>query len=107
MRVELFYWEECPSHAQALVRLREVLSEEGIGSKVEVIRVDTEDQAQRLRFPGSPTIRFDGVDIAAPVDESYGLSCRVYLTDDGRVTPLPSKEMIRRALRNAVRTREV
>lgn len=107
MRVEFLYWEDCPSYAQALVRLREILSEEGVTSGVEVIRVDTEDQAQQLRFPGSPTIRFDGVDIAPPVDETYGLSCRVYLTDDGRVTPLPSKEMVRRALRSAVRTQEV
>jgi hypothetical protein len=107
MRVEFLYWEECPSYAEALVRLREVLSEEGVNSQVEVIRVDTEDQAHQLRFPGSPTIRFDGVDMAPPVEQSHGLSCRVYLTDDGRVTPLPSKEMIRRALRSAVRTQEV
>lgn len=107
MRVEFLYWEECPSYAEALVRLREVLSEEGVNSQVEVIRVDTEDQAQRLRFPGSPTIRFDGVDMAPPAEEGHGLSCRVYLTDDGRVTPLPSKEMIRRALRSAVLTQEV
>ena len=106
MRVEFLYWEDCPSYARALLRLREVLSEEGINSEVEVIRVDTEDQAQRLRFPGSPTIRFEGADIA-PADESYGLTCRVYLTDDRRVTPLPGKEMIRRALRSAVRTQEV
>jgi len=107
MRVEFLYWEDCPSYAQALLRLREVVAEEGVNSEVEVIRVDTEDQAQQLRFLGSPTIRFDDVDMAPPVDQSYGLSCRVYLTDDGRVTPLPSKEMIRRALRSAVRTQEV
>jgi hypothetical protein len=107
MRVEFLYWEECPSYTQALLRLREVLSEEGLTSDVEVIRVDDEAQAQHLRFPGSPTIRLDGVDIAPPVEEAHGLSCRVYLTDDGRVTPLPSKEMIRRALRSAVRTQEV
>lgn len=107
MRVEFLYWEECPSHTEALRRLREVLSEEGVKDKIELIQVDTEDKAQRLRFPGSPTIRFDGVDMTPPVEESHGLSCRVYLTDDGRVTPLPTTDMIRRALRSAVRIQEV
>ncbi|HXF82536.1 MAG TPA: hypothetical protein VNN19_07280 [bacterium] len=99
MRIEFLYWEECPSHEQALARLREVLAEEGIRAPIEIVRVDTEEEARRLRFPGSPTIRVDGTDIAPPPDQPTGLSCRVYLTEDGRVTPLPTKAMIRRALR--------
>ena len=107
MRVEFLYWEDCPSHPQALERLREVLAEEGVKAEIEVIHVGTDEEAQRRRFPGSPTIRFNGVDVTQPVDQSIGLSCRVYLTDDGRVTPLPSKEQIQRALRSAVRIQEV
>lgn len=101
MRIEFLYWEECPSHGEALTRLRQVLAEAGVRDPVQVIRVDTEDQAQRFGFPGSPTIRFDGADIAPPVEPAVGLTCRVYLTDDGRVTPLPTEEMIRRALSTA------
>jgi hypothetical protein len=102
MRIEFLYWEECPSHEQALARLREVLAEEGIRAPIEVLRVDTDEEARRLRFPGSPTIRVDGADIAPPPDLPAGLSCRVYHTEDGRVTPLPTKAMIRRALRAAL-----
>lgn len=107
MRVEFLYWEDCPSHPQALERLRDVMAEEGVTADIEVIHVGTDDDAQRLRFPGSPTIRFNGVDVVQPVDQSFGLTCRIYFTDDARVTPLPGKEQIRRALRRAVRTQEV
>ncbi|MDR5703983.1 MAG: DUF2703 domain-containing protein [Armatimonadota bacterium] len=103
MRVEFLYWEECPSHEEALARLKAVLAEEGCEATVEVIRVETEEQAEALRFPGSPTIRFDGKDIV-PVPEGtrFSLTCRVYHLEDGRVSPLPSKEMIRRAFKEAL-----
>lgn len=102
MRIEFLYWDECPSHDQALARLREVLAEEGIREKVHLVRVDTDEQARALAFPGSPTIRIDGADIVPPSELPLGLACRVYFTDDGRVIPLPTNAIIRRALRTAV-----
>lgn len=102
MRIEFLYWEECPSHERALARLREVLAEEEVRAPVDVVRVDTDEQARTLRFPGSPTIRIDGADIMLPADLPAGLTCRVYYTDGGRATPLPTKDQIRRALRAAV-----
>jgi len=94
------YYEECPSYDAALKRLREVMAEEGIpGGEVEVIKVKTEEQARGVRFVGSPTIRVDGQDIDPPRDSRYVLTCRAYRLADGRISPLPSKETIRRALR--------
>jgi hypothetical protein len=98
VRVSFLYYEECPSHEVALERLREVMAEEGISGEVEVIKVETEEQARKLRFVGSPTIRVDGQDIDPPSDSRYALTCRIYRLADGRISPLPSKEMIRRAL---------
>ena len=63
MRVSFLYYEECPSHDLALERLREVMAEEGIPGEVEVLKVETDEQARELRFVGSPTIRVDGKDI--------------------------------------------
>ena len=102
MRIQLLYCEECPSHEQALARLRQILAEEGIETEVEVIRVETEEQARRLRFVGSPTILINGRDIdPPPPDAFYALTCRAYRWEDGRISPLPSPEMIRNALRAA------
>jgi hypothetical protein len=100
MRVSFLYYEECPSHDLALERLREVMAEEGISREVEVFKVETEDQARELRFVGSPTIRVDGQDIDPPIDSRYGLTCRAYRLEDDRISPLPSKDMIRHALRS-------
>jgi hypothetical protein len=100
MQVSFLYWEECPSHELALERLREVMAEEGVPGEVEVVKVETEDQARELRFVGSPTIRVDGQDIDPPSDSRYALTCRAYRLADGRISPLPSKDMIRRPLRS-------
>ena len=105
MHVSFLYYEECPSHDLALERLREVMAEEGIPSEVEVFKVETEEQARELRFVGSPTIRIDERDIDPPTDPRYALTCRVYRLEENRISPLPSKDMIRRALRAPARNR--
>jgi hypothetical protein len=105
LRVSFLYYEECPSHDLALERLREVMAEEGIPDEVGVIKVETEEQAHELRFVGSPTIRVYGQDIDPPSDSHYALTCRPYCLEDGRISPLPSKDMIRRALRAPARNR--
>jgi hypothetical protein len=105
MRVSFLYYEECPSYDLALERLREVMAEEGISREVEVIKVETEDQARELHFVGSPTIRVDRKDIDPPGDSRYVLTCRAYRLEDGRISPLPSKDMIRRALRSVAKSR--
>lgn len=102
MRIDFLYWEDCPSHDEALQRLRAVLTEDEIAAEVQVTHVDTEELARALRFPGSPTIRVDGRDIQPETVAADGrLTCRLYRLDDGRPSPLPSAEMIRRAVRAA------
>lgn len=98
MEIKFLYFEECPSHEDGLARLKEVMAEEGIDHAIEIIRVETEAQAEALRFTGSPTILVNGEDIV-PIaqDACYYLTCRVYWLDNGRASPLPSKDMIRRA----------
>jgi hypothetical protein len=99
MKVEFLFWKGCPSHDEALERLRRVMAEEGIGGPVEVIEIKTEAQAEAARFVGSPTIRIDAEDIDPPGEEAiYGLTCRAYRHEDGRITPLPTHHLIRRAV---------
>ena len=70
---------------------------------IEVSEVTVEDEAERLRFPGSPTIRVDGTDVdpGETDQQPFGLTCRVYRRADGRVSPLPDPEKIRTALLQA------
>ena len=99
LRVTFQYIDDCPSHEQALARLRKVLDEEGVSAKIDVIKIESEEQAKRLRFVGSPTILVNDFDIDPQPIDQYGLACRAYHLEDGRISPLPSEEMIRRAIR--------
>lgn len=80
MRVELLYFDGCPSWTTAERRLRQVADRHGL--QVTRRRVDTPEEAEQLRFRGSPTILLDGRDPFAE-DEPYGLACRIYQTPDG------------------------
>jgi hypothetical protein len=102
MRVELLFWDGCPSHPKALAELRAAMADAGLDpSNVAVREVRTQDDADRERFVGSPTIRIDGVDLQPPRDEPFGLTCRVYYRRDGRVSPTPDPADLRDALRAA------
>jgi hypothetical protein len=102
MRVELLWWEGCPSHPETLDDLKRMLREEGIDAEVERVEIESDEQARRERFPGSPTIRIDGED-ALPLEpgEPFSLTCRVYRLRDGRFSATPDPEDIRAALRRA------
>ncbi len=97
MEVELLFWAGCPSHPAALAELRAAL---GGAVPVVVREIATEEQAVAERFPGSPTIRVDGVDLF-PVDDPPSLSCRVYRLADGRFSPTPDPGLLREALARA------
>lgn len=102
MRVELLFWAGCPSHERALRELREVLAQEGADARaLEMREVRTEGDAAGEGFIGSPTIRIDGVDVQPPAGEPFGLTCRVYLRRDGRISPTPDPQDLREALRSA------
>jgi ubiquinone/menaquinone biosynthesis C-methylase UbiE len=101
MTVELLYWDGCPSHPEALAQLRRILEEEGVAASVDLLEVETDEQAEQQRFIGSPTIRIDGEDVIPAREEAFSLSCRVYRTRDGQISPLPDPEDVRAAIRRA------
>ena len=101
MRVELLYWDGDPSYMQARQNLVEVLTEDAFETPIQMIAVDSEEDAAFLGFIGSPTIRIDGVDVF-PERESPGLRRRLYPADDGDGrTPVPGKRLIRAAVERA------
>jgi hypothetical protein len=107
MRVELLWWDGCPSHPEAHAELRDVLRSEGLDPDlVERREIKTDEQAVRERFPGSPTILIDGEDVWPPPDsEPFSLTCRVYRLRDGRYSATPDPDDVRDAVRRAKETR--
>ena len=99
MDIEFLYWEGCPSYPEARQLLGEVLAERGVDVEIEVREVTSQDEAEALGFPGSPTIRVDGSDVD-PVGASArpALMCRIYRKPDGGVSPVPTREQLEAAL---------
>lgn len=95
MNIELLWFEDCPNHQATLALLRDVLRERGLDETVERIEVPDLATGERTRFPGSPTILIDGVDIDPTYEDTgdYTPCCRVYATDRG-LTGVPERRWI-------------
>ena len=66
--------------------------------RVDLLAVNTYEDAERLKFPGSPTIRADGEDLfPVPERSEWALGCRMYLAPEG-LKGHPSAEMVGEAL---------
>jgi hypothetical protein len=102
-KVELLWWQGCPSWERALAILREEMSAVGLDpASVEVREVRTDEDAGSEGFVGSPTIRISGRDVQPTDGEPIGLTCRVYRLRDGRISPLPDRADLRETLANAI-----
>lgn len=103
MRVEVLYVPGCPHHDLSIRKLKSVLAQEKVASTIVEIEVADRSKAESLGFPGSPTIRINGMDIepsmTTPVAD--GLSCRTYVAGE-RLVGVPPADMIRRAIRTAL-----
>ena len=100
MDIELLYFDGCPNWELARDRLAEALAATGnAGTPIRLRRIETPEAADRAAFPGSPSIRIDGIDPFDPT-EGVGLTCRVYRTADG-LEGAPSPADLILALRQA------
>lgn len=98
MKIELFYFDDCPSCQNAPALLEQVLAEEGIDATIEMIRVMDDADAVSKQFVGSPTLRVSGADLFPDqMSGVYAMQCRVYRTPQG-CKGIPTKEMLRGAL---------
>jgi hypothetical protein len=103
MKVELLWWDGCPSWPEALEELKSTMSQLGIDPEsVELREVTSDEEAERERFAGSPTIRVDGRDAVPANGEPIGLACRVYRLRDGRPSPTPDPADVRAALERSI-----
>jgi len=95
MIVEILYTRACPHHAPTVALVRQLARDLGVDAEIREVEVRGPDDAQQLRFLGSPSVRVDGRDIEPERRKhtSYGLSCRLY----GR-SGTPPAELIATAL---------
>ena len=97
MKIELLYFDGCPSWQTGLQNLKSALQLEGIEAEVNLINVQDEADAIRLEFLGSPSFRVNNVELWTEARETFALSCRVYPTPEG-IKGWPTVEMLREKL---------
>jgi hypothetical protein len=98
MKIEILHFDGCPTYRPTENTLRQVLAEEGVEAEVELVVVNSDEEARRLRFPGSPSIRVDGRDLfPTPEREDWRLVCRVYATPEGLMGS-PTAHMLKAAI---------
>ena len=101
MKIQLLYFDGCPSWETGLKNLQAALKDENLSASIEMVNVTDDDEATRLKFLGSPHFRVDGEDLWHEERETYSLSCRVYPTPEG-IKGFPTVQMLREKLRTAV-----
>jgi hypothetical protein len=100
--IEVLYVKDCPHYRETLAMVERVRAEVASDAELRTTVVVDQAAAVQARFPGSPTVRVDGDDVAPgsePVTE-YLLGCRLYRLEH-RFAGQPEERWVREALRRA------
>lgn len=97
MHIQLLYFDGCPSWQGGLKNLKQAFKELNLSEDlIEMVNVKTDEEAQKYKFIGSPTIRIDSEDID-PIAQGQTISrqgCRIYKTPEG-IKGEPTVQMIK------------
>ena len=99
MRIEVLYFDGCPSWQQAVENIEAALEAEGLAAEVELVKIEDAAAAQEQRFLGSPSFRVGGRDLWPDERSEFALDCRIYATPEG-MKGWPTVAMLRERLRN-------
>ena len=100
LHISFLYFEDCPSHDWRWNACTKSWLRKASTPRSRSCRSRPTRQAAQWHFVGSPTILVEGRDIDPPPPSAqFGLTCRAYRREDGRISPLPPPELIRRGLR--------
>ncbi len=91
MNIELLYIKDCLNFKKARRLIHDTAKSLGLNIPLRKIEIKEEDDSKKYSFPGSPTIRINGVDIEPETANTIGLTCRIYSNGTG----LPDREILR------------
>jgi hypothetical protein len=96
VKLEVLYFDGCPSHEALMPRLRMLMAQAGVDAPLELKHVESDEAAERERFLGSPTLRVDGEDVDPSAGErtDFGLKCRLCPSADGLRGTVPDEFVV-------------
>ncbi len=100
VEIGILFIEGCPSVLTIAKHIKEIITEEAVNTEISLILIETPEDARRLHFTGSPTVRINGKDVETNYldNKDYGIQSRQYYIN-GRKHDCPSKGMIKDAVK--------
>ena len=100
VNIGILFIEGCPGLLSITDNIRDIIDEETVDADITLMLIETLEDAKRLQFTGSPTVRINGRDIDSNMKtiKDYGLKSRHYYVN-GKKLDYPSKSMIRDAIK--------
>ncbi len=90
INLEVQHFEGCPNSSEMIIRVKEAIKEFPGQIDYKEILVETPEEAERVKFRGSPTVLINGIDLENMAEPKAGnLACRYYKNG------LPSAEQIK------------
>ena len=93
IKIDIQYFNGCPNSSEMIHRVNEAIKGSEDIIEYNVVLVESNELAEKLKFRGSPTVLINGEDIEGrEAPESSSLNCRIY--ENG----LPEVEEIRKII---------
>ena len=102
VKIDILFIKGCPGYLLTKKYIEEIVFDEAVDAKVSLIQIDNDEDAGKLHFIGSPTVRVEGKDIDEDFKDNkdYGVKSRLYHIE-GNPFDHPSKNMLRDAIKKA------
>lgn len=100
--IQFLYFADCPGWRNAWKNLHIALDRLGWKIEPERILIENDQQAEKNSFLGSPSIKYNGVDLWQETRGEYHMGCRLYRTPEG-LKSAPTVEMLMGRLRERIK----
>jgi len=98
VKIEVQHFEGCPNTEEMIARVKEAMEEFNDRIEYNEILVETQEEAERVKFRGSPTALINGIDLEnMPEPIEANLACRYY--KNGLPSIIQIKEFITEQLK--------
>lgn len=100
INIQILYFPDCPIYKELENLVKETVQELGIDVNLELVNIQTKEDAEKYHFTGSPGLRINGEDIDPLTKDAPVVlkSCKIYRTEEG-MKMIPTKKMIQEVLR--------
>lgn len=101
-QIQILYFPNCPIYRELEKLVRETTKELKIEADLQLVHIQTREDAEKYHFTGSPGLLINGKDID-PLTKDAPIvlkSCKIYRTEEG-MKMMPTKKMIIEAILEA------